>query len=66
MTMKMPGKLILGGVTARASRISALERLQIAMIAILVQNAIRMANKRLPASTIKSNDRPYCLHVYGL
>ena len=66
MTMKMPGQLILGGIAARASRISALERIQIAMIAILVQNAVRMANKRLPTSTVKINGHPYCLHVYGL
>ena len=66
MTMKLPGKFILGSIATSTSRKSALKGLQIAMITILVQNVIRVANKRLPASTIALNGKSYCLHVYGL
>ena len=64
--MGVPGQLVLRGIAAIASRIDAPEWLQVAMIPILVQSAVRLPSERLPTSTIAFICQTYSLHTYGL
>lgn len=64
--MDVSAQLVLGRVAAVTPGIDAPERLQAAVVPVLVQRAVRLPHERLPAPTLTPAREPYSLHTYGL